>query len=301
MLDLIIIGAGPAGITAAVYASRKRMDFIIISQNIGGQTTWSGNIENYTGYQFISGVELTEKFEDHLKHFDINVKLEERAVSLIKADNHIEVTTTKNNKYEAKTAIICSGKIPRILNVPGETKFKHKGITYCATCDAPLFSGKDVAVIGGGNSGLDAVLQLTKIARRIYLIEITSQIIADPVMVSKAQEYENFYIYTDTKVESIHGEDFVKSIMINHKGEKKVLPVQGVFVECGSIPVSDFAKDVERNGYKEIIVNNRCETNIPGVFASGDVTNVSAKQIIVACGEGCKATLAAFEYLNTMQ
>src|SRR3989338_3163504 len=155
MYDLIIIGAGPAGITASVYAARKRLKFLVITKDIGGQTAWSGDIENYTGYQFITGPDLTAKFEEHMKQYRVELKENEEVLGIEKIGTLIRVKTSKK-EYEAKTVIIASGKRSRELGVPGEKEFKNRGLTYCATCDAPLFSGKDVAVIGGGNSGLDA-------------------------------------------------------------------------------------------------------------------------------------------------
>ena len=172
MYDLIIIGAGPAGITASVYAARKRLNFMVITKDIGGQTAWSGDIENYTGYQFITGPELTVKFEEHMRRYNVQMREDEEIIKLQKMGSSVWLKTAKGEECEAKTAIIASGKTSRELNVPGEKEFKNRGLTYCATCDAPLFAGKEVAVIGGGNSGLDAALQLMKIAKHIYLINI---------------------------------------------------------------------------------------------------------------------------------
>lgn len=297
MYDLIIIGAGPAGITASVYAARKKMNFIVITKDIGGQTIFTGDIENYTGYQFITGPELVQKFREHLEQFECEIKDEEEVTSVVKTDDLIKVVTDQG-EYQSKTAIITSGRIPRKLNIAGEDAFKNKGLTYCATCDAPLFTDMDVAVIGGGNAGLDAVLQLIKIAKKIYLIEKDAQLRADLVMVGKAKESEKVVIYNNTIVKKIYGDKFVKGIKIEQQGQIKDLPVEGVFVEIGSLPSTNFIKGVKKNEFGEIIVGCKCETNIPGIFAAGDVTNVPAKQIIVACGEGCKATLAAFEYLS---
>ncbi|MBU4140947.1 MAG: NAD(P)-binding domain-containing protein, partial [Candidatus Omnitrophica bacterium] len=195
--DLIIIGAGPAGITASVYAARKRMSFLVISRDIGGQAAWSGDIENYTGYQFISGPELIAKFEEHLKRYDIELKEGEEATEVKRKENFVSVKTEKNT-YEAKTLIIASGKRSRELGVPGEKEFKNRGLTYCATCDGPLFAGKDVAVIGGGNSALDAALQLMNIARHIYIINITSTLGGDPVMREKVSASEKVSVLNET-------------------------------------------------------------------------------------------------------
>jgi len=298
--DLIIVGAGPAGITASVYAARKRMDFLVITKNIGGQTALSADIENYTGYKFITGPELVEKFKEHMEQFDVDFR-ENEPVTLVKKTSDTVKVETDKDKYQARTVIVASGRIARELGAEGEEKFKHRGVTYCATCDAPLFADVDVAVVGGGNSGLDAVLQAIRIARKVYLIEIGHELRADPIMVEEAKKSDKLTILTDTRVEKIHGDAFVEGITVSRAGKKEDLPVRGVFVEIGYDPVSDFLKDVKKNDLGEIMVNCRCETNVPGIFAAGDVTDVYGKQIIVACGEGVKATLAAFDYLNKLR
>ena len=294
--DLVIVGAGPAGITASVYAARKKMRFLVISKDIGGQATLSSDIENYTGYQFITGPELVQKFKEHLEQFDVTVKEGETAVSVKKKNEGIHIQTDKEH-YESKTVIVASGRLPRKLNAEGEGEFKNRGVAYCATCDAPLFSDMDVAVIGGGNAGLDATLQLINIAKKIYLIEVAPELRADPIMVEKARASGKVLIYTGTKLERIYGDNFVQGIKITKEGEAEDIAVEGVFIEIGSIPASDFVEGVEKNEAGEIIVNCRCETNVPEIFAAGDVTNVPSKQIIVAAGDGAKATLSVFEYL----
>jgi len=298
--ELIIIGAGPAGITAGVYAARKRMNFLIITTDIGGQASLSWDIENYIGYQFIAGTELMEKFKEHLEKFDVEVRNNEKATGVEKSGALVQIHTDKD-EYTAKTVIIASGRKPRKLGAPGEDEFKNKGVTYCATCDAPLFADMDVAVIGGGNAALDAALQLIKIAKRIYLIEVKPKVTADRIMIEKTTESGKVFIYTGTKVKRIYGEQLVQGIEIEKDGKVEDLPVGGIFVEIGSTPASDFATGVIKNERGEIVVNCSCETNIPGVFAAGDVTNVPAKQIIVACGEGAKACISAFDYVNRMQ
>jgi len=297
MYDLIIIGAGPAGITAAVYAARKKMSILVISKDIGGQAAWSGDIENYTGYQFISGPELASKFEEHMKKYDIELKEGKDVIGISKDAEKIIIKTDKAI-YEAKTAIIASGKRSRELGVPGEKKFKNKGLTYCATCDGPLFADKDVAVVGGGNSALDAALQLMKIAKHVYIINITENLAGDEVMKEKVSNAGNVTIFNKSQVTAILGQQMVNAIKIKGDGEKeKVVAVEGVFVEIGLIPNTEFANDIEKNDRGEIKVNSRNETNIPGIFAAGDVTDVPEKQIIIAAGEGSKALLSVFKYL----
>ncbi|MFA5256054.1 MAG: FAD-dependent oxidoreductase [Candidatus Omnitrophota bacterium] len=297
MYDLIIIGAGPAGITATVYAARKKMDFLVVSGDIGGQAAWSGDIENYTGYQFITGPELALKFEDHMRKYGVTVKEPEQVLDIRKIEDKIIVKTDKG-RYESRTAIIASGKRSRELSVPGEKEFKNKGLTYCATCDGPLFAGKDVAVIGGGNSALDAVLQLIKIARRIYLVNIVSHLTGDPVMIDKVHESDIVTVMNNAKVLGITGAEMVNGIKIRYDGRERIIPVEGIFVEIGLIPNSHFAPDLDKNALGEIKVDCCNRTNIPGIFAAGDVTDLPEKQIIIAAGEGSKASLSAFKYLN---
>jgi alkyl hydroperoxide reductase subunit F len=301
MYDLIIIGAGPAGITAAVYAARKRLNFLVISKDIGGQTAWSGDVENYTGYQFISGPELAAKFEEHMRRYNVEVKEGEAAIEVKKTGDAIRVRTDKGGEYEAKTFIMASGKFSREMGVPGEREFKNKGLTYCATCDGPLFGGRDVAVIGGGNSALDAALQLIKIAKRIYVVNNAARLGGDAIMRGKVEKSDMVTVMNGAQVAAVIGDKMVTGIKVKKDGKEALIPVQGVFVEIGLVPNSDFLKDAARNEYNEIIVNSRNETNIPGIFAAGDVTDVPEKQIIIAAGEGSKAALAAFKYLNQMR
>jgi len=297
MYDLIIIGAGPAGITAAVYAARKRMSLLVITKDIGGQAAWSGDIENYTGYQFITGPELAQKFEEHMRQHSIALKEGEDVVELKKENDKVVVKTDKG-LYESKTAIVASGKRSKELSVPGEKAFKNRGLTYCATCDGPLFSGKDVAVIGGGNSALDAALQLIKIARRIYLINTVSRLTGDPVMMEKVESSKLVTVMNNTDVLEILGDAMVTGIKIRNELKEGVLQVEGIFVEIGLMPNSYFAPDLTKNSSGEIVVDSYNRTNVDGIFAAGDVTNVPEKQIIIAAGEGAKAALTAFRYLN---
>jgi len=297
MYDLIIIGAGPAGITASVYSARKKINFLVITEDIGGQAAWSGDIENYTGYQFITGPELASKFEEHMLRYGISLREGEGVTEVKRAEDRIVVKTEKG-QYESKTVIIASGKRSRELAVPGEKEFKNKGLTYCATCDAPLFAGKDVAVIGGGNSALDAALQLMNIARRVYLINIVPRLTGDPVMIEKVEGSAVVSIMNNARVLEIFGGKMVSGIKVRSEGRENTLSVEGVFVEIGLIPNSYLAPDVAKNSLGEIKVDYYNQTNIPGIFAAGDVTDVPEKQIVIAAGEGSKASLAAIRYLN---
>ncbi len=297
VLDLIIIGAGPAGITASIYAARKKLDFIVITKDIGGQAVLSWDIENYTGYQFVTGPELAIKFKEHLDKFNIQIKEQETVLEIKKENQFIKIKTDKDN-YCSKTVLICSGRIPKTLNVKGEEELKYRGVTYCATCDGPLYKEKTVLVVGGGNSGFDAAIQLVKIAKKVYLIESSNKLIADNVMIEKLKQANNVEIYTNSRVLEIFGEKTVSEVKVLLNGVEKNLSVQGIFVEIGSKASSDFITDVAKNDFGEILVNCKCETSTEGIYAAGDVTNVVAKQIIVACGEGAKALLSIYDYLN---
>jgi len=295
--ELIVIGAGPAGITAAVYAARKRIGLLVISTDIGGQAAWSGDVENYTGYQFITGPDLAAKFEEHMKKYDIRVKEGEPALELKKAGEIIIVKTAKG-EYAARTVIVASGKRSRELGVPGEKEFKNKGLTYCATCDGPVFSGKDVAVIGGGNSALDAAIQMANIASKVYIINNTAKLSGEEIVREKLENNPKVEILNNSSGLQLPGDRRVNGSKVSSGGRERTLPVKGVFGAIGLLPNSDFAKDLDRNDRGEIKVNFRNETNIPGIFAAGDVTNVPEKQIIIAAGEGAKACLSAFKYLS---
>ncbi len=298
MYDLIVVGAGPAGITAAIYAARKRMNLLVITKDLGGQAALSGDVENYTGYQYISGFELTEKFLEHMKKFDIELREAEEAKKIEVAKDRLRVRTDIGD-YEAKTTILASGARPRTLNVPGEKEYKNRGVTYCATCDGPLFSGMDVAVVGGGNSALDATLQLMRIANRIYLVTKNNAYRGDRVMLEKVESSEKVEILYLTETLEIIGDKTVNSIRFRKNGEEKTIKVQGVFIEVGYVPNSEPVKDIANlNERGEVIVDGQNRTNIPGLFAAGDVTNVPEKQIIIAAGEGAKASLSAFKYLS---
>ncbi|MFH1056014.1 MAG: FAD-dependent oxidoreductase [Candidatus Altiarchaeota archaeon] len=301
MYDLIIIGAGPAGITAAVYAARKRIKTLVLTKDVGGQPALSWGIENYTGYQFITGPDLVKKFDEHLKSANVESNA---GVDVFKIDKEGDAfkVKTQDGEHLARAVIIATGRKPRLLRAPGEEKFKNKGVTYCATCDGPLFQEKDVAIIGGGNSALDATMQMIPIANKIYLIDIGDHIIGDPVMLEKARKSLNVEILTNTEVREIIGDKFVNGIrVLVGKEQERIIPVEGVFIEIGSLPAREPGCNVKLNERNEIIVNERCETSIPGLFAAGDVTNVPEKQIIVAAGQGCIACLTAFKYPSKKQ
>ncbi len=303
MYDVMIVGAGPAGLTAAVYSARKKLSTLLIAKDVGGQVNWTSGVENYMGYQFIQGAELMQKFEEQVRQFPVDLQAGKEVKGIRREGKVFEITTDKQNKYQGKTIIIASGKRPRVLNVPGEAEFMGKGVTYCAICDGPLFAGMDVAIIGGGNSALEAAEDMIRISDQVYLVSLTP-LTGDQILVDRVEAAKNIAIFIEHEVLAIAGEKFVNSVRIRDlkTGEVKDLKVNGVFVEVGLIPNSEFIKDLAvLNGLGEIDINCTAETSIPGLFAAGDVTNVPEKQIVVAAGEGAKAALTAHKYLLRYQ
>ncbi len=303
MHELIIIGAGPAGMAAAVYAARKKLNTLLLSKDLGGQPNQTTGIENYMGYQFIEGPELMQKFEEQVKQFPIEVKIGDGAVSVSRRDGEFEVRTEKGETYQGRAVIIATGKRPRPLGVLGEEWLRGRGVTYCAICDGPLFAGMKVAVIGGGNSALEAADDMIKIGEHVYLVSLTP-LTGDQVLIDKVKGAANLTIFTEHETLEIVGDNFVSGIRIRElkSGEERSLEVGGLFVEIGLIPNSELAKDlVNLNRLGEIEVNCACETGVRGLYAAGDVTNVPEKQIVVAAGEGAKAALQAHRYLQRLR
>ena len=302
MYDLIILGGGPAGLTAAVYAARKKINTLLLSKDIGGQVLWTTGVENYMGYQYIEGFELMKKFEEQVKQFPIDQKIAEGIINLSRVEGGFEIETDKGEKHQSKAVIIATGKRPRQLNVPGEEALKGKGVTYCAICDGPLFADMKVAVIGGGNSALETVDDMVKIAEHVYMIS-TTPLTGDQILIDKVQVASNLTTYLEHGVVEIHGGNFVDGVTIIDlkTNEEKKLDVGGVLIEIGLLPNSQFTNDITRlNQLGEIEVNCSCETNVPGLFAAGDVTDVAEKQIVIAAGEGAKAALRAHRYLQRL-
>lgn len=298
---MIIVGGGPAGITAAIYAARKKMDFLMITKDIGGQASWSFDTDNYPGFRHVSGMKLMEKFEEHLKDYGVDVKIDEDVKEIKKISEGFEVFTSKAS-YHTKTLIICSGKIPRRLNIPGEEKFLGSGVAYCVVCDAPFFNGKTVAVIGDANSALDAVLHLEKIAKKIYLVCIGPGLCGDEILCEKVGKLGNVEIVSSSKITEIFGDETVTGIKVEQDGNQKIIEVDGVFVEIGFVPGADFLNGlVELNRNGEIIIDSTNMTSMPGIFAAGDVTDVPGKQLVIAAGEGAKALLSVVKYLQRVK
>ena len=302
MYDLMVIGGGPAGLAASVYAARKQLNTLLISLDIGGQVNKTLGIENYMGYQFIEGPELIDKFQTQVSQFPIDQKIGYNVSRLGKIDEGFEVISEAGDKYRARAVIYATGKSPRKLNVPGETELTGRGVTYCAICDGPVFSGQRVAVVGGGNSALESVLDMVKIAEHVDLVSLTP-LTGDAILIDKLSDAKNLTIFTEYQTEKIEGQNFANGMMIKSlkSGEQKRLDVTGVFIEIGLVPNSKPLKElIKLNKQGEVPINCSCETAIPGLYAAGDVTDVPEKQIVVAAGEGAKAALQAHRYLQRL-
>lgn len=302
MYELIIIGGGPAGMSAAVYAARKQINTLLMSSDIGGQVNWTNSVENYMGYQFIEGDELMSKFRQQVNQFPIEQKIGLKVLKINKIDKGFEVLTEPGDKFQGLAVVLASGKRPRRLSIPGELELTGNGVTYCSICDAPDFSGQRVAVIGGGNSALEAALDVIKVAEHVDMVSLTP-ITGDPVLIEKLKDAKNVTIYTEYQTEKILGESGVEGVIIRDTRTKNQtqLDVTGVFIEIGLVPNSDMVKDlVKLNQVGEVPINCSCETEIPGLFAAGDVTTVPEKQIVIAAGEGAKAALQAHRYLRRL-
>jgi alkyl hydroperoxide reductase subunit F len=300
LYDVIIIGAGPAAMTAAVYCMRTGVKTAMVAKKIGGQVSDTKSIENYMGYNYLGGEELVRKFEDQVKQFEIGFK-DNVLVEKITEDGKNKVIHLDNGSViKSKAVIISAGNKWRQLNVKGEEEYKGRGVSYCTICDGPFFKDLNVVVVGGGNSGVEAALDLIKVAKHVTIIEYMDKLNADKVLLDKLNEFENFDSILSTKVTEIKGEDHVKQVVLEdvQSSEKRELTTDGVFVEIGLVPNSNFVEGlVELNKHGEIIVDHECKTNVDGIFAAGDITSVPYKQIIIAGGEGAKAALSACDYV----
>jgi len=299
LYDVTIIGGGPDGLSAAIYTARKVLKTLLISKTIGGQVADTYEIENFLGFSQIETADLIAKFDEHVEKYGIEKLVGTEVDTLDLTGRPKKVTASNGETYLSKTVIIATGKQPRSLNVPGEKELIGKGVAYCSTCDAPLFASADVAVIGGGNSALEAVIDLDKVANKIYMVS-RSSIKGDSMLQDRIKSSSKVEIYTKYDTLQIVGDSTVEGLEIKslETGEMKRLDVEGVFIEIGLLPNSNLVIDtVETNRQGEIVIDDKCRTGMSGVFACGDVTNVPFKQVIIAAGEGAKAALSASDHL----
>lgn len=295
--DAVIVGAGPAGLTAAVYCARKLMKTIVVSESVGGQAAWSWAIENYMGFRMITGEDLIRKFEDQARGFEVGLELD-RVREIRKEGDIYLIRTVSGGTYRGRTVILAPGKQPQTLGIPGEDRLIGKGISVCSTCDGPLFRDKPVAVVGGGNAAIQTAIEMSKIASSVALI-VRSVLRCDEIYISRAKE-AGVQVFLHSDVTELHGDRALTGITVRDRetGEETALDVEGLFLAIGLVPNTEFLGGlVALNERGEILIDENNHTNVEGVFAAGDATCIKGKQIIIAAGEGAKVALAAHEYL----
>ncbi len=300
MYDLIIIGGGPAGITAGIYAARKKLKTLLITKEWGGQMVKTNYIENWPGIKATTGPELIKKMTEHLKEFEIETKEGKEVISLDKKKD-VFIVRDNDQKYEAGSVIIATGKVPRSLNIPGEEKFKGKGVSFCTICDAPMFKNKKVAVIGGGNVGLESALDLTKYTNQVYVLRFLRETKGDLVLKDRLEKSNKVKFFTNVSVKEIKGDKFVKSLIYEDRdtGEDSELKIDGIFIAIGMVSKAGFVeKLVDYDKFGEIKIDKKAETKTKGLFAAGDITDGKFEQIVIAAGEGARAALAAYSFLQ---
>jgi alkyl hydroperoxide reductase subunit F len=305
MYDLIIIGGGPGGVAAGVYAARKKMKTALITESFGGQSVVSAGIENWIGSKSISGYDLAKSLEDHLRaQKDIDIFEGDLVKAVVKKDDGtFSITTNSGKIFETKYIILASGSRRKRLGIPGEDRLDGKGVVFCTTCDAPLFGGQTVAVVGGANSALESVLDLIPYAAKIYLLVRGDALKGDPITQDKVKTHPQVEVLYGAVPQEIVGDAFVNGIRYQEKkavgtpDEMKTLPVTGVFVEVGLIPNSDFVKDfVKLEAYGHVVTDPATQqTSCPGIWAIGDVTDTLYKQNNISVGEGVKAALNVYD------
>ena len=299
--EVAIVGGGPAGTSSAIYSARKGLKTVLISENIGGQVKDTKGIENLISTKYIEGGDLSFNLRKHLEDYNIKI-LENRRVEHIKTNGSLkEILLNTNEQLKTKSIILATGAKWRKLNIPGEKEFLGKGVAFCPTCDGPFYKNKNVVVVGGGNSGVEAAIDLSGIVNSVTIIEYDRELKADSLLIKKAQEINNINFLTNIETKEIIGEQKVKSIKYVDRDTNKeeILETEGVFIQIGLIPNTDFLKEiVSLNKYGEIIIDDKCRTNQDYIYAAGDVTTVPYKQIVISMGEGSKAALTAFEDLK---
>lgn len=292
MKDVVIIGGGPASMSAGIYAARKKLKVVVIAKDFGGYVKETDKIENYLGFESIQGIELAKKFESHLRSYDLEI-LEDTEVKNVYQKKSEVFTELENRKtIKSKTAIIAAGSKRKKLGIPGEKKFLNKGVTYCTVCDGPLFKNKKVAVIGGGNSGIESAIYLSKITKEVYLIEREKELFGDKILIEKLKKCKNVKLIHSSEPKEIFGEKEVEELIYKElkTNKEKSLEVSGIFIEVGIEPNSSIAK-VKKDKEDYIKVDENMKTSSDRIFAVGDINNKGPKQIAIAVGQGCIAAL----------
>lgn len=311
MQDLIIIGAAAAGSSAAIYAARRNLNFKVITLDTGGEVALSGEVGNWPGIISIQGFELAQKFTEHVKSYGVHIDEGWKVEKITPVKKHYVVTAVNGNNekqdFETKTIIIATGIHPRHLGIPGEKELYQKGITYCTVCDGPLFKNKTTVTIGSGNAALESALMMAGIAKKTYLLSKFPNTPeqnggfpkGENILIEKVKSSPNIEVIYEAETTVISGENRVSAIKYkDNTGVEQELAVDAAMIHIGQIPNSQFAEQVTKNKVGEITVDQKCRTNLPGIFAAGDVTDVAYKQIGIAAGQGIIAALAAIEYIN---
>ena len=310
MLDLVIIGGAAAGCSAAVYAARRKLNFRMITENIGGEVALSGVINNWPGIISIEGFDLAQKLAEHVRSY--GVKIEDGLwVENISSEKNYHLVSVKGpngtEEIKTKTVIVATGIHPRLLGIPGEKELNRKGVTYCTVCDGPLFKNKITVTVGSGNSALESAIMMNEIAKKVYLLSKFTNTPenkggfpkGENILIDKVKSLPNVEIIYGARSTEIIGNGKVQTLkFVDNAGNEKTLNIDGVMVHVGQIPNSGFVQSVKLDQGKQIMVDEKCRTNIPGIFAAGDVTNVAFKQIGIATGQGITAALASIEYIN---
>lgn len=312
MLDLVIIGAAAAGCSGAVYAARRNLNFVVISKDIGGEVALSGEVENWPGQIHTTGIQLADDFHKHALSYGVKFEQGLEVIDIVQEKNyHIVIAKDyggNEKRFETKTVLIGSGIHPRLLGVPGENELKGRGVTYCTVCDGPLYKKKITATVGAGNSALESALMMATIAEKVFLLTKFPNTPeknggfpkGENILIDKVKKLENIEIIYNTQTLQILGEKSVTGLKYRDTitNEEKEIAAQGIMVHVGMIPNSSFAKNINKNPAGEIVTDKVGQTNIPGIFAAGDVTDIPYNQISIAAGQGVTAALAAIDYIN---
>ncbi|MCK2089823.1 alkyl hydroperoxide reductase subunit F [Thauera aromatica] len=300
VFDVLVVGGGPAGAAAAIYAARKGIRTGVVAERFGGQVMDTMAIENFISVKYTEGPKLVASLEEHVREYDVDVMNLQRVAQLVPGAGVHEVKLDNGAVLQAKSVIVATGARWREMNVPGEREFRGKGVAYCPHCDGPLFKGKRVAVIGGGNSGVEAAIDLAGVVAHVTLLEFADELRADAVLQKKLHSLPNVTVIKSAQTTEVTGSDKVDGLVYKDRasGEVRRIALEGIFVQIGLLPNTDFAKGtLELTRFGEIIVDAKGQTSVPGIFAAGDCTTVPYKQIIIAMGEGAKASLSAFDHL----
>lgn len=303
MYEVIILGASAAGASAAIYLARRNINFKMLGFDFGGEMALSGEVGNYPGFGMTNGIELSQKFSDHLKIYNIKPELGSKISSLEKEGDFF-VVKFNGSEYRAKSIILATGAHPRELGVPGEKELRGKGLSYCTVCDGPLFQDKDVVIIGGGDSASEAGIMMNEIARQVHVLTINPEMKGDTSLTKRLSSLAKVKLIANAQTTEILGDGFVSGVEYKDlkTGETKTIQAEGVFVHIGMIPNTDFVKipDLNLNELNEIVIDKSCQTNVPGLFAAGDLTDIRHKQIGIAVGQGISAALSSVDYLNKL-